>query len=265
MRNVLDMDIRGSTRKRTIQVLGWIHLFNAESERMERRIRRLRLLCRQHAMGLHCYRVAGEYKTCTIGLGKNTPIPIVAQSTHPVTKTLTATHRRPIILPPHCSPIHLASLSLAHLPPPMMEPNNVLPVLASDQPEEELVSTSIPETGEDAPSKPSKTPWKTGEQLEYLYSQWPSFLANQSAKTWSQFWPRVYDHWHRTWRTQATPEGVELHGSAENAILAFRAKTNKVRILRLVPLFPLLTPLIRGSVHGSTTRPARVPNPPNPN
>ena len=205
-------------------------------------------------------RAPGEYKNHAIGVGANTPI--VARSPRAVINTLITNHPRLNLLSHHWSSTLLALFSPTQLPFLMMEPTDILPAMAPDQREEEPVSTPTPETAEDAPPKPSKAAWKTGEQLEYLYSQWPNYLAHRGAKASDRFWPRIFDQWHRTWKTQPTPDVVELHGSVENAILALRAKTNKVRALCLAFLYPLLTPLIRGSAPGSTTRDVQVLNPP---
>jgi hypothetical protein len=49
------------------------------------------------------------------------------------------------------------------------------------------------------PPKTSGKGWKTGEQLELLLYQWPTFKRCQDSKTLDRFWQHVFDLWYARW------------------------------------------------------------------
>ena len=100
-------------------------------------------------------------------------------------------------------------------------------------------STAAPATDTSAKPQP-RTAWKTGEQLEYLLSQWPGFVSHQNSESLDRFWPRVYDTWYSKWPIMPTPEFVGKHGSLEGATLVFRSENNKVRTMNSRPPAPLI-------------------------
>ena len=80
----------------------------------------------------------------------------------------------------------------------------------------------VPPVPVEDPVPPTKIPpsrWKTGEQLEYLLSEWENFKRAQNSKTLGQFWPRVFDHWQRTWAIKPTAKDCVTHGNIQNARL----------------------------------------------
>jgi hypothetical protein len=83
-------------------------------------------------------------------------------------------------------------------------------------------------TTADAP-KVSRVGWKTGEQLEWMLTEWASFVRHQNEKTLDRFWPRVYHGWATRWPIIPSPESVAKHGSKENAILVIRMELRTVR------------------------------------
>ena len=96
-------------------------------------------------------------------------------------------------------------------------------------------------TPEGAPTpKLPRTAWKTGEQLEYLLSQWPAFISHQTAGKLDRFWPHVYDTWYKNWPINPTPQALKQHGMREEAILMLRSENNQVRITEFYP-HPLIT------------------------
>ena len=90
-------------------------------------------------------------------------------------------------------------------------------------------------TAEIPPDKPSKAAWKTGEQLEYMLSQWSLFIDHQNAGTLSRFWPRIYDHWYKTWPIIPTAQSIEMWGSSKEAKVKLLTENNKVRITNSYP------------------------------
>ena len=103
--------------------------------------------------------------------------------------------------------------------------------MAPKRSEKSQPSTSTPGTPEDVSApKPPKAALKTGEQLEYLLSQWTDFVANQTAGSLDRFWPRVYDPWYQRWPISPTPQAVTQHGSLEKAKSVLRLENNQVRI-----------------------------------
>lgn len=97
--------------------------------------------------------------------------------------------------------------------------------------EKKSPSTSKSVTTADPSSKPSRVAWKTGEQLEYLLSQWDRFVTHQTDGRLDRFWPHVYDGWSKAWPITPSAESIKQHGSRENAILALRLETNGVRMM----------------------------------
>ena len=98
--------------------------------------------------------------------------------------------------------------------------------------------TPAPGTMEDAPASklPSRTTWKTGEQLEYMQTRWSSFLTHQNKGTLDRFWPSLLDTWAKRWPiTDPSPELVKECGSTSAAILTLRSETNKVRLVGSSP------------------------------
>ena len=111
-----------------------------------------------------------------------------------------------------------------NLPPTPVPPTSTSLALSSTQP------TDI-DTATDILPKPSRNAWKTGVQLEYLYSQFPTFLDHQDRGKLSRFWPRIYDTWYKKWKTpDPTPEAVIKHSSVANAILVLRSENNRVSL-----------------------------------
>ena len=93
-----------------------------------------------------------------------------------------------------------------------------------------LPSTSKSATTADASPKPSRTAWKTGEQLEFLLSHWDRYVTHQTDGTLDRFWPRVYDAWYKAWKITPSAEAIKQYGSSENAILTLRSENNSVRM-----------------------------------
>ena len=92
-------------------------------------------------------------------------------------------------------------------------------------------------TPESAPApKLPKAAWKTGEQLEYLLSQWPTFTSHQTAGKLDRFWPHVYDTWYKKWPIDPAPQALKQHGTREEAILVLRSENNQVRITDSTPI-----------------------------
>ena len=121
------------------------------------------------------------------------------------------------------------------------------PPLAADDP--------TPQSADDT-LIPSAGAWKTGEQLEYMLSVWSVYLTHQDEGTLSKFWPRVFDHWQKTWKIVPSASDVKEYGGPQEAILVIRAKTNKVRISNLCSLDVTTTAYpssVREYVRGSTT------------
>lgn len=79
------------------------------------------------------------------------------------------------------------------------------------------------------PSKPANPGWKTGEQLEFLLSQWKSFKRAQDAKTLDKFWPRVFEEWFTRWPVPSSPSLARSHNSIEEGRLALQKAKNTVR------------------------------------
>ena len=78
------------------------------------------------------------------------------------------------------------------------------------------------------PARPTRTGWKTGEQLEFLLSHWASFKRSQNNKTLDQFWPRVFDQWHRNWQITPSRASCREYGNPENARLMLQQSKNTV-------------------------------------
>jgi hypothetical protein len=102
--------------------------------------------------------------------------------------------------------------------------------------------TPTPDTTETATATTTavskRIAWKTGEQLEYLLSQWSTFLAHQNEGKLERFWPHVYQYWNKKWAITPTAESLEQHGSDSAAILALRGERSTVRIANSYPRVP---------------------------
>lgn len=125
-------------------------------------------------------------------------------------------------------------------------------------------TTPTSETTKAAPApKPSKAAWKTGEQLEYMYSLWSDFIAHQNTKRLARFWPRVYDGWYQRWKFTPPPDSTDSLDPLGTAELAFKRENNKVRVTisYLCTTDRPLISLIRGFARGSITRLVRPPSP----
>jgi len=57
--------------------------------------------------------------------------------------------------------------------------------------------------------KKGRKGWTTEEQIAYLESQKASYLAAQSTKKLSEFWPPVEEEWFTQWPTTLTKEDIE--------------------------------------------------------
>ena len=68
------------------------------------------------------------------------------------------------------------------------------------------------------PPKPSDPGWKTGEQLEFLLSNWSDFKRCQDNKSLDRFWQRVTEQWYTRWPVPpASPTSSRQHGGPEAA------------------------------------------------
>ena len=120
--------------------------------------------------------------------------------------------------------------------------------------------TSASGTTSDTTPKPSRTAWKTGEQLEYMLSHWADFVTHQTQGSLDRFWPHVYDGWYTQWPIKPTPESISKAGNRECAILTLRSENNNVRIMNPSPNTPDHSyPFVRESVRGFTTTPVPPP------
>ena len=105
-----------------------------------------------------------------------------------------------------------------------------------------------PRTSAGAPArKPSKSDWKSPDQLGYLNSHLSRFISFQTAGALTRFWPRVFDGWHKQWPITPSPDDIRQYGSRENAILTLRSTTNTVCIVTCFYLYPYSFPLTAGS------------------
>ncbi|KAF9642316.1 hypothetical protein BDM02DRAFT_3193503 [Thelephora ganbajun] len=98
--------------------------------------------------------------------------------------------------------------------------------MAPKRSEKKPPSTSTTATTADASTKPPRTAWKTGEQLEWLLSRWEDFITHQTEGMLDRFWPRVYHAWYLKWPITPTPQSVNQWGSHENAVLTLRSESN---------------------------------------
>ena len=134
-------------------------------------------------------------------------------------------------LQPHCRSLHSSMVSKqrskkAPSMPALSTPASSTP--ASSTPD---LSAQAIENATDVLPKPSKKAWKNGVQLEFLFSEFPTFLDHQDKATLSRFWPRIYDVWYKKWQLPVpAPDLVTKHGSLSNATLVLRSENNRVRL-----------------------------------
>ena len=129
---------------------------------------------------------------------------------------------------------------------PGQRTKNVASTPASSTPASSTPASSTPalsaqaiENATDILPKPSKKAWKNGVQLEFLFSEFPTFLDHQDKATLSRFWPRIYDAWYKKWQLPTpAPHLVAKHGSTSNAILVLRSENNHVRLTNFFPWTP---------------------------
>ena len=88
----------------------------------------------------------------------------------------------------------------------------------------------------------SRPGWKTGEQLEFLITNWPTFRRAQDTKTLDQFWDRIFDQWHARWPPPAPSAALsKTHGSSEAARLMLQKDRNTVCHISFSFILALLT------------------------
>ena len=121
-------------------------------------------------------------------------------------------------------------------------------------------STQTPKTDTETLPKPSRAAWKNGNQLEYLFSQFESYLCHQDKGKLARFWPPIYDTWYKKWPSpEPTPQAIGTHGSVANATLVFRSRNNRVCLTNSYLQVVNRSHRSREFVRGFTTRPAQVP------
>lgn len=87
----------------------------------------------------------------------------------------------------------------------------------------------------------SRSGWKTGEQLEFLISNWLAFKRAQDNKALNQFWDRIFDQWHTRWPSVPSAALSKTHGSPEAARLMLQKDKNSVCDILFSSMFALLT------------------------
>lgn len=80
------------------------------------------------------------------------------------------------------------------------------------------------------PRKATRADWKSGEQLEFLFSQEAVFKRYQDQKTLDHFWPRVFKEWYDRWPIVPSLDLRREHGSAEAARVMIQKEKNAVRL-----------------------------------
>ena len=92
---------------------------------------------------------------------------------------------------------------------------------------------------------PSKAAWKTGEQLEFLISNWVTFVRHQGAKKLDHFWPRLFEDWHKRWPPHSTPALNKKYETEEAARLMVQKAKNAVRGRYHIFILIILTRLVQ--------------------
>ena len=92
------------------------------------------------------------------------------------------------------------------------------------------------------PPKPSNPAWKTGEQLEFLLSNWEGFKHAQNAKKLDHFWQRVFEAWYKRWPITPPPSS-HSHEPIENQRLMAQRENNTVRQILYYALIDLIIEL----------------------
>jgi len=82
---------------------------------------------------------------------------------------------------------------------------------------------------------PSNTGWKTGEQLEFLLANEPSYKRCQANKTLDLFWQRVFDSWYTQWPIVPTATLTRAHGFLEATKMAKKSRDKVCDPFRAAP------------------------------
>ena len=77
--------------------------------------------------------------------------------------------------------------------------------------------------------KPSRSDWKTAEQLEFLVNRWEGFKRAQDGKTLDHFWARVFEDWYTFWPIPSSPSLARDYGTIEEGRLMLQKEKNNVR------------------------------------
>lgn len=65
--------------------------------------------------------------------------------------------------------------------------------------------------------------WTTSEQLEYLETLVPGFIATQASKTTSEGWPGIFEGWFERWAAVLTADDISQGKSVEDVIKTTKA------------------------------------------
>ena len=128
-------------------------------------------------------------------------------------------------------PLALTSRVISPIPTPLLTNHSSM----APKPKKVPSASAAGASAEASTPKLARLPWKTGIQLEYLLTQWQSFLDHQSRGALEHFWPRVFETWYEKWPITPTPTEVSNAGSASAAMLVLRSEKNQVRLEDLYP------------------------------
>ena len=74
------------------------------------------------------------------------------------------------------------------------------------------------------PPKPTRTDWKTGDQLEFLFGYWRAFKTAQDAKALEPFWNRVFEEWFHEWPVHVTLDEIREFGPMDAPVMHKKEK-----------------------------------------
>jgi hypothetical protein len=69
-------------------------------------------------------------------------------------------------------------------------------------------------------SKGGRAAWATDEQLEWLASKLPEFVASRINNALGDFWPTLYAEWFELWPLKTLTEEDVVNGATQHEMMA---------------------------------------------